>query len=248
MSSIKEVPVGQLKVRTDYQRPLDEARVARMAKNFNKDLVGVLEISDDGSYWVVDGQHRLAVMRALGIPTAKVLIHHGLTLPEEASLFARLNTERRAVTPMALFKAEVIAGTQRSVEVQEIAARYGLAVNQWTAKNTIQAVAALWNAHRRGTLDQTLSIITEAWPDPSGGVIDGGLDGQMITAIGLFLHQYQDQPEFDLSRLRLVLSRRLPDELFRDARAYSSWSIGRDAVLRDWYNYRLPMAKQLTRG
>src|SRR5688572_29248244 len=95
---VREIEVGKLKVRSIYQRPLDERRVKKMTDAFDENLIGALEVSfADGQFWVVDGQHRLALLRAKGIKTVNAVIHYGLSLEEEANLFGRLNSQRRPV-------------------------------------------------------------------------------------------------------------------------------------------------------
>jgi hypothetical protein len=238
----REIEVGKLKIRPQYQRPLDEARVNRIADSFDDKLAGTIDVAfADGNYWVVDGQHRLAAMRQKGIRTCRALIHYGLTLQDEAHLFARLNSERRAVTPRDLYRAELIGGIERSVKVRDIVEKHDfrIALSTGHRGREIAAVGHLWDLLALGVLDQTLAVIREAWSDAEGTIVDGALEGRIIAAVGRFIKDHEDMPAFQVARYVKVLSRQRPDDLIREARTYQTWRIGSAITLVRWYNFRL---------
>ena len=82
--------VGELFVDHRYQRPLDEARAKKMAAQWDRRMVGILDVSDRGSsasprYAVVDGQHRFAGAALLDTPPIMVVnVHTGLSVAQEA--------------------------------------------------------------------------------------------------------------------------------------------------------------------
>lgn len=68
--------VGDLRVDSSYQRDLNQVRVRRMAKVYDRDALGALEVSlRDDTYFVVDGNHRRALVIEVEGEDALVLCH-----------------------------------------------------------------------------------------------------------------------------------------------------------------------------
>lgn len=246
----KEIETGKLKIRPQYQRPLSDKRVEQMARNFDDNLAGTIEVSfADGFYWVVDGQHRLAAMRSKGIRVCRVLVHYGLTVEDEARLFAQLNSQRSVVLPRDLYRAELLAGVERSVAVQSSLTRHGLGISPKAGhdRRLIAAVGSLWELQSLGTLDATLDLIVGQWSDADGVPNHGALEGRVVVSIGRFIAVNREHPLFALKRLATALSRHTPAELVREAQTFSTWSRGSRGTLYRWYNYglqtKLPEAK-----
>ena len=88
MQSIERIPLSEICIEP-YQRVLNNARVKRIADNFDPARVGVLLLSKRGShsYAIVDGQHRLCAMRQIGVPDAVCIVVVGLSYEEEANYF-----------------------------------------------------------------------------------------------------------------------------------------------------------------
>jgi len=238
----REIETGKLKIRPQYQRPLNENRVKKMAEAFDDELAGTIEVSfADGHYWVVDGQHRLAAMRAKGIRICRVLIHYGLTIEEEARLFGLLNSERMAVQPRDLYRAELLAGVERTVAVAASLQKYGLhLVNSGNDRTGVAAVRHLWELQERRSLDDTLLVVKKGWSDGEGVPVHGALEGRVLAALGRFIANNRNHERFSLDRLAAVLMKHRPDELVREARvAGLSWGAGSRDTLYRWYNYGL---------
>ena len=80
MQSIERIPLSEICIEP-YQRVLNNARVKRIADNFDPARVGVLLLSKRGphSYAIVDGQHRLCAIRQIGVPDAVCIVVVGLS-------------------------------------------------------------------------------------------------------------------------------------------------------------------------
>lgn len=180
--SFEILDVSRLFVDETYQRPL--TTLARKIENdFDPGLVGTLIVSDrgKGKYAIVDGQTRAAAIlnlssedkAPLGVPC---LVYHGLTRADEASLFARLQLERRGIASAHRFRAAIVAGDPEAIAIEEIAGDAGFPIGP-AGNGNLSAVAALEKVYRRGPdlLRRTLVILRAAWPDvvPSGDVIRG---------------------------------------------------------------------------
>ena len=88
--------VGELTVDSRVQRSrLNENKVRKIYANFNRDALGVITVSyrKDKSYVVLDGMHRVEVVRRLTDNTGTMACHvlTGLSLEEEAEIFLDLN-------------------------------------------------------------------------------------------------------------------------------------------------------------
>ena len=93
MQSIEGMPLSEICIEP-YQRVLNNARVKRIADNFDPARVGVLLLSKRGShsYAIVDGQHRLCAMRQIGVQDAVCIVVVGMTYEDEANYF-RIQTK-----------------------------------------------------------------------------------------------------------------------------------------------------------
>jgi hypothetical protein len=91
-----------------YQRGIEEKRVTRIIDNFDAKLLGTLELSKrkNGTFAVIDGQHRFEALKALGRKTCPALVHSDLSVQQEADLFARQNMGRKQLTPVQRFRAQ----------------------------------------------------------------------------------------------------------------------------------------------
>lgn len=91
-----------------YQRPL-ESRVNSIAKNWDIRQARplVLSLREDGSLWVIDGNHtRTAALKVYGEDAElPAIIYDGLTPEDEAELFRVLNTNNKKPTYGDLLKA-----------------------------------------------------------------------------------------------------------------------------------------------
>lgn len=166
----KKVPVSELFVDERYQRPVVPGRVNRIVKHFRPAQLGVLEVSKrDNGYAVFDGQHRLEALTALERQTAPCLIHENLTPEDEAVLFVRHQMDRKAVSPVERFKAEVFAGVDDATTINGIADEYGYEIadkHDAGEQNVIRAVNALRNVYKRFDgpgLSATLETLRDLW-------------------------------------------------------------------------------------
>ena len=84
-----------------YQRMVDFSRVKKIVSNFNPNLVNPIKVSfRDGKYYVFDGQHTLKALVAKNNNRDLMVeckVYYGMTLEDEAKLFAEQNGISRTV-------------------------------------------------------------------------------------------------------------------------------------------------------
>lgn len=223
------VPIKHMTIDV-YQRPLTNF-VDKIEKEFNPALVGTLAVSERSStkYAVIDGQTRAEGMRRRGFDEAPCVIYEGLTLAQEAELFALFQTQRRSMNSAMRFKAEVIAGHREAQAVNEIveAAGFRIDYNRRAADDprpAIPAVAALEFIYRGcrdkrakltehpELLAETLYVIQQAWPN----YVETATSAFILRGLGFYLVQAEN---LDQDRLIERLRKITPSELAKRAEA-----------------------------
>lgn len=200
MLRIAKVKACDLNVDPSYQRDLDVFRVKTMAKEVDLDRIGVLLVSlrKDGSMWVIDGQHRVAMLIEAGMGNTVVQceVWEGLTVAREAKEFRARNGGRRGVRALNDFKAALKARDPLAVEMNKVVESVGLSVSPDKARRRVCAVHALAWAHKRnGNLADVLSILT-TWTDGH----QAAYDGRIIKGLSIFLSKYPDADRGQLLR------------------------------------------------
>jgi len=90
------LPVESLQVDHRYQRPLNAQWARWLAENWDDRMLGVLTVSqrEDGSFWLLEGQHRSAALVSIGMAERKVpcIAFKNLSVREEADIYLGRNT------------------------------------------------------------------------------------------------------------------------------------------------------------
>lgn len=204
------LPVEAIRTDERAQRPLDESWVAKIAANFKPDLlrwpcvVALPGRNGQERYIVVDGQHRVAAVKALfgGAHKIECEVVRGVDLAGAAEFFRGLN-DTRGVTPFYKFVTGVTSGDPECVAIHKLATSLGLRISPGGSEtNYLHCVAALQRVYRLdGTgelLKRTLQIIIEAW-----GRSYENFNRAVVSAIGSVLHKYD---EIDTAALRSRLA------------------------------------------
>jgi hypothetical protein len=184
VSTYKRVPVESLYVDDRYQRPVDQRRISRMAKQFDERLVGTLEVSQrngTGSYAVFDGQHRLEAAKLAQVGAVPCLVHKGLSPTEEADLFVTLQRQRKNITPLERFHARVFTGDETALMIEEIAEACGFEIATYSralTHDTLRAIVAVERIYKRGNLAETLTLLRELWAGD-----DKSTDGALLEGL-----------------------------------------------------------------
>lgn len=229
---IAALRVGDLFADPTYQRDLDTARVDRMSNEYDRTLLGVLEVSarEDGRYAIIDGQHRWAVVERVSGADEHLAcqVHTGLSQEEEARLFLEIDTGRRNLTWWDRWRARRGQGDPSVLAIDEVLKRHQLQVNPAPDDGHIRATKALEtivdDLGDLQLLDSVLIVLTSAF----GRSFDA-FDGGIMQGVALVLSHY-DADELDTDRLVLQL-RDIPPRQLR-ARAIAGREAHRGTVPR----------------
>ena len=119
----------KLNVDTRYQRVVIQDSVNDLVKNWNPLFVGVLYVAKrkNGSFYVIDGQHRMLAAKELGLTVDVKIIHIDDDDPAiaEALLFLIMNKFRKGMSPNAIIMAEYRIGYQDARTIVDSASMYG---------------------------------------------------------------------------------------------------------------------------
>lgn len=230
-----------------FNRDFDERRAQAMGRALDLSLIGapVLSAREDGTFVVVDAQHRVGACKFAGYDQPILCeVVHGLTLDQEASLFLRLNENRKSVGGFDKFKAQLVAKNPVALDIEKTLKRVGLRVVKAPAKNGVMAIKALERVYHRGNLIETLTVLF-SWSDGEASFFEGGL----IVALSAFLSKYPTQVNrLDLvKKLRPLSADRVMSRLKRMRGAYNDVSPMAAAVtvFREIYNQRRNKKTQL---
>lgn len=166
---VELIPTALIQTGT-YQREVAPHRAARIAAEFNQAKLGVLVVNRraDGTYTILDGQHRLAAIRILGIPDARCIVMDGLSEAEEADYFRFQNENVRSLTYYDLYNAGVCAGDLHYTTMRDILAKHGYRVRKSGRPNGIAAVEALTKIvqlYGFEALENLLALTRATWPN-----------------------------------------------------------------------------------
>jgi hypothetical protein len=190
-----------MKVNPLAQRELNDARVLKLADEFDPEQLGSPTVNfRSDHYWIIDGQHRIEALKCwLGddweAQSVQCWCYDGLTEEEEAEVFLKLN-DTLTVHALAKFRVGVQAGRAEETEVDRIVRSCMLRVSKDGGDGAIGAVGTLMKVYRTGggqTLARALLIIRDAYGDP-------GLEAAVIDGIGLLCHRFNG----DLNDQQLV--------------------------------------------
>lgn len=201
-AKLKWVPVGMMRVSPLAQRELNQARVDKIVANFDLEQVGTPTVNRRGGhYFIIDGQHRIEALRAIGWGDQQIQCwtYDGLNESEEAETFLKLN-DTLAVNAFSKFRVAVQAGRPDETDIDGIVRAVGLNVSMYDGNGGISAVGTLLRIYHRAdgnALKTALIIIRDAYGD-------AGLTAAVIDGMGYFCQRYEG--EFDLAEVNRKLT------------------------------------------
>ena len=200
----RSVRLGSMAIPPRAQREFKQYWADDLLSKFDPDDLGLLLLSfRRGVYYVIDGQHRLAALKAwLGDgwedQEIECEVYEGLTEAQEAELFLRRN-RRLSVNKYAEFCIAVNAGRPTETRIKTLVEHEGLHIAQDKQSGAIGAVGTLTRVFKRTTEDnfsRTLRIIRDAYGD-------SGLDSTVIDGIGHLCQRYNGLLDEELAVSRL---------------------------------------------
>lgn len=207
-----------------YQRSIETKASVRLINylraNFTwvKCLPLVITDNGDGTYCVIDGQHRLEAVRDLDFVTDMPCYVLGeMTLQEQALAFVDLNVNRVSVTPLAVHHARAKAGDPVAAEMERVSKAAGCRIRKSapaipSMKNgdlvCLGTLKAGIRRHGSPLVINALMAVRKAWLDT------GGIRGEILQGAIDFLVKGGDVQD-----LLFRLQRKQPDQIIAQALA-----------------------------
>lgn len=185
---LRWVPISLMTVSPLAQREVNAARVDHLVAEFDLEKIGTPTVNKrDGAWYVIDGQHRIEALRAIGWGDQQIQCwaYEGLDEQEEAEKFLGLN-DYLAVNALAKFRIAVQAGREDECEIDRIVRSVGLVITADKVPGCVRAVGTLTRVYSRSdgaTLRQTLTTLRDAYGD-------SGYEAAVIDGMGLFVQRY----------------------------------------------------------
>ena len=161
------IPKEVLNVDRDtYQRDVDQHKVTRIASKFSWPAFGVITcaLRSDGSYWIVDGQHRWGgAMKRSDVKEVPCIVFESTGIVDEAQTFIDTNSLRRAVSAVGKFRAQLVTEDDNALFVEKLVAMSGRKVG-FTGPTGVACVRLLYNLaeKHRSVLERVWPMITRA--------------------------------------------------------------------------------------
>lgn len=160
-----------LNVDSRYQRNFIENKVKTLAANWSWVACGVIVVAKrpDGTYWVMDGQHRVvAAKRRADIMQLPCIVFSTADVKQEANGFLNANTGRKPVSSLDKFRASVAVEDETTVYVDALFKKLGITPSATTMKPlSIKSVAwALKSARTdRAVFERVITVAAELCSD-----------------------------------------------------------------------------------
>lgn len=205
--TLEWIAVGRLEVDQRYQRAVDTSQSRKiiygMVKCWDWRLCQPLNVSrrQDGSLFVVDGQHRLAGANERGdIPHLPCVVSQHVDHADEAHTFVALNVKRQRLSQGDVFNASLASGDQDATRVQAIVERAGLSFARhanpvsWKAGQIFcgPAIMKALRLHGEAVVTNALVALAEAY---AGKVLSRA--GTLLKALYVIYAEDAKRPGFD---------------------------------------------------
>lgn len=192
------VLISDLHIDPEAQRKISPGWVKEHVPVFDVEQLGYIVVNKraTGFLYVVDGQHRVELMRAVGWGDQRIHAEcfDGLTQAQEAALFIARN-DRKAVSKFSKFKVQVTAKDPTACDIDRIVKEHGLLVSDQQMDGHLCAVAALEKIYNGAgiaspkegpkALGKALDITVQAWGKQTSSV-----NGKVIEGLGMVFLRY----------------------------------------------------------
>ena len=146
------IPIDKLKVDIRVQRELQETHVDKLHKKFDPAAFGRISVSprEDGYYYVQDGQHRVALAKAVGLTEVPCIVQSLESLRDEGRAFIKINENSAKITGVDKYRIGVASEVIEYMRIKECVDYAGLRIG--TGVNAINCVSCIYRAINQATL------------------------------------------------------------------------------------------------
>ena len=139
------IPVRLLRIDHEmYQRPLQK-NFKYLLDNWDSDKCDPITVNyrSDGYWYIINGQHRTEAAKAKGVNQIVCDVFVGLTLKEEADLFAGQYDGTTKLNPIDSYRANIIRGEEVDTLIKGICDKYGVMVSHEKAPKVLGSLTVI---------------------------------------------------------------------------------------------------------
>lgn len=240
---LKLIDTNDLQVDSSYQRTefISSKIVKEISSSFSEVLCGALIVAErkDGTYWVVDGNHRFQGAKNCGKELLTCLVFDSDGPAHEARIFCELNKKRTGINAVSMFKASLKQLNKESIEIAEVLDIYKMSIGNGGIR-VFKAAVAISEVYKKGVLEDVIRTIDISF-DNGSSVRWSKMFSQshFIQSLGLI---YSNKAwNISMSRLCSVLTNMHEDEYQRLASKFSGATGGRATkiapeIISGYYN------------
>jgi len=177
------------------RRKLVDAHVEKIKREFDPKAVLFIIVNErqDGTFWVIDGAHRVFALIDLGYTHWECLVYRHLTYQEEATIFHKLNN-KKSLTARLQFEARVIGGEPKAVDIVRICRQHGFDIksNVKQLPSFIRSTVVLdkiYDAMGATVLSETMYILSKCWNRSERDQLDK-VTSNVLGGMALFVQTY----------------------------------------------------------
>lgn len=171
-----DIAAKSLVIDQNLQRPVDRARVERMAANWDWRLVETITVAKAGRYYkVIEGQYRtLAAQLRDPEMILPCIVLEKVDDAEQANLAMTISTNRKPMVAVDRYKQRMSAGDPAAIAAQLMLEKYDLRIGASVSSRTILAAQAIMQIvdeygddldMRVDVLDRVLATLVGAYRD-----------------------------------------------------------------------------------
>lgn len=126
------VSVEEMFIDNTYQRSL-QGKVNKIASSWDDNKCDILQISyrpDLDKYAIIDGQNRWAAACRIGRTHLLCQIFEGLSIKDEAKIFAEQNDNVSKISSSDKFKSLLVMGDEISLQIKEVCDNFGISIRK----------------------------------------------------------------------------------------------------------------------
>jgi hypothetical protein len=249
---ISGLNISVLTIGQDAQRKLSLSKVDKMVRNYDPKQLEPITVSlrADGTYHVVDGQHRVRMCKLLGMTEIPARIIEGLEAEQESKLFIMLDKNKLKLTSKDKFLGLVNAKSAHHREILDIITKYGFSVTTDNSRRSmitrISAIGTVDKIAKTMGLDilaSTLHLISSTWKNNPQAI-----HFQFMEATAKFINKYSGKPSFDFGLAEKQLKVLDPRKTLAQAKGTQNCTPV-DSIMTNLvntYNYRLVSRKRIS--
>ena len=126
------VSVNEMFVDGTYQRTVQK-KAHKIANEWEDNKCDILQISyrvDLDKYAIIDGQNRWSAACKIGVTHLLCQIFEGLTIEEEARMFAEQNDNVTKISAADKFKSMVVMGDEVCLQIKQLCDEFGISIRR----------------------------------------------------------------------------------------------------------------------